>query len=89
MKSVLNKTRRPIRIPLPGGKTLHLGLAARGQVPDEALDRPAIKKMIEAGEIEVFEQDRQTLAAETGSTRIRRTPQGHPAAKDSSRRGDR
>jgi len=89
MKSVLNKTRKPIRIPLPGGRTLHLGLAGRGQIPDDALERPAIKKMIEAGEIEVIEQDRQLLAAETASTRIRRTPQGHPAAKDSSRRGDR
>jgi hypothetical protein len=89
MKSVVNKTLKPIRISLPGGRTLHLGLAGRGQVPDDALQRPALKKLIEAGAIEVIEQDRQSLDAETGSTRVRRSTQGHPAARDSSRRGDR
>jgi hypothetical protein len=89
IKSVINKTRRPIRVSLPGGKTLHLGLGGRGQVPDDALDRPALKKLIEAGEIEVLEEDSRTVAAETVSTRIRRSPHGHPATRDTSRRGDR
>jgi len=90
MKSVVNKTLKPIRISLPGGRTLHLGLNGRGQVPDDALQRPALKKLIDAGAIEVIEQDRQSLDAETGSTRVRRSTQGgHPASRDSSRRGDR
>ncbi len=29
MKSVINKARRPLKVPLLGGKTLHLGLAGR------------------------------------------------------------
>ena len=89
MKSVINKTRRAIRIPLPGGKTLFLGLAGRGQVPDGALDRPAVRKMIEAGEIEVLEQDSRSVDAADVSTPIRRSSQGHPATRGTSRRGDR
>jgi hypothetical protein len=89
IKSVINKTRRPIRLLLPGGKTLYLGLGGRGQVPDDALDRPALKKLVEAGEIEVLEQDSRTVSTETVSTRIRRSPHGHPATRDTSRRGDR
>ena len=85
----MNRTRNPIRISLPGGKTLYLGLAGRGQVPDDALERPALKKLIQAGEIEVLEQDRRSVGTDTGSTRVRRSAYGHPASRDSSRRGDR
>lgn len=89
IKDIINRTRHPIRISLPGGKTLHLGLAGRGQVPDDALERPALKKLIEAGEIEVLEQNRHVVAADKGSTRIRRSAYAHPATKDASRKGDR
>jgi len=89
MKIVINKTRRPLRIALPGGKTLHLGLAGRGQVPDDAIDRPALRKLIEAGEIEVVEPESRTVDADNVSIRIGRTPHAHPATRDTSRKGDR
>ena len=53
MKTIKNLTRRPLRLSLPGGKTLHLGPAQTGKVADNALERPAIRKLIEAGELEV------------------------------------
>jgi hypothetical protein len=89
MKSVLNKARRPLKVPLPGGKTLHLGLAGRGQVPDDALTRPAFKKLVEAGEIEVVDEASHPGAGDGGSTRVHESTHGHPATKGVTRRGDR
>ena len=89
IRSVINKARRPIRISLPGGKTLHLGLAGRGQVPDDVLARPAFKKLIEAGEIEVLGEGDRSVVAEKKSTRIQRSTHGHSAFRNISRKGDR
>ena len=89
MKTIVNKARRPIRISLPGGKTLHLGLAARGQVPDGALERPAFKKLVAAGEIEVLGEEERSVMADKESTRVRQSTHGHPAIRNVSRKGDR
>ncbi|MGH9798416.1 MAG: hypothetical protein ACRD5D_09720 [Candidatus Polarisedimenticolia bacterium] len=74
---------------MPGGKTLFLGLAGRGQVPDEALERPALRKLIEAGEIEVLEAENRPMSADKGPPLLRRSAHGHPAARDGGRKGDR
>ena len=51
MKTIVNKTTRPLRVPLPGGKTLHLGPKKSGQIADPAADHPALRKLVEAGDI--------------------------------------
>ncbi len=89
IKSVINKARKPIKISLPGGKTLHLGLAGRGQVPDDVLERPAFKKLIEAGEIEVLGEEGRPVVADEKSTWTRGSTHGHPALRNVSRKGDR
>jgi len=53
MKTIINKTRKPLRIRLPGGKTLFLGVTKQAELREEALEHPAVKKLIEAGEIEI------------------------------------
>lgn len=53
MKTIKNLSHKPLRIALPGGKTLHLGPQQSGKVADNAIDRPALQKLIDAGEIEV------------------------------------
>ncbi len=53
MKTVTNKTRKPLKIRLPGGKTLFLGATRRAQLRDDALEHPPVKKLLEAGSIEV------------------------------------
>lgn len=58
MKIIRNKTRRPLRVPLPQGKTLHLNPNQTGQITDR-LDHPPLKKLIDAGEIEILESDRR------------------------------
>ena len=50
---VTNKTRRPLTINLPGGKKLRLGPGRVGQIAPKAAEYPAVKKLIDDGEIEV------------------------------------
>ena len=40
MRTVRNTTQLPVRVPLPGGKTLHLGPAKTGQISDQAAEGP-------------------------------------------------
>src|SRR5262245_64763872 len=53
MKTIVNKTLRPLRVGLPGGKVLHLGPKKSGQVADGAVEHAALRKLIDAGDIEV------------------------------------
>jgi hypothetical protein len=54
MKTIRNLTIKPIKVPLPKGKTLRLGPKADGVVRDPAVEHGAVKRMIEAGVIEVL-----------------------------------
>jgi len=90
IQTVINKTRRPIKISLPRGKTLYLSPSGRGQVHDDTLERPAFKKLLEAGDVEVLVEDGSpAVASDGGSSRISRSAQGHPATRNVSRKGDR
>jgi hypothetical protein len=55
MKAITNKTRKPLRIHLPGGKTLFLGPTRRAEIRDDALEYPAVKKLLDAGDIELVD----------------------------------
>jgi hypothetical protein len=49
---IINKTKKPLRIPLPGGKKLFLGPGKTGQVNAKALQHPPLAKLVEAGDVE-------------------------------------
>ena len=49
---ITNKTRKPLSLPLPGGKRLFLGPGKTGQVSTKALEHPPLVKLLEAGDIE-------------------------------------
>ena len=53
MKTIRNRTPKPLKVPLLSGKTLHLGPLKDGQIADTAADAPAIRRLIEAGIIEI------------------------------------
>jgi len=55
MKSLVNKTPKPLRLSLPGGKTLFLGGLRQANVREDALEHPPVKKLIDAGTLEVVE----------------------------------
>ena len=53
MKTIRNRTQKPIRIQMPGGKLLHLGPQKTGQISDQTSKFPSFAKLVEAGDIEV------------------------------------
>lgn len=53
MPTIQNKTKRPLAVSLPGGKKLRLGPFQSGQVTHKALEHPPLKKLIDAGDIEL------------------------------------
>jgi hypothetical protein len=53
MKEIRNKTAKPVRIPLPRGKTLHLGPSQIAQVADKATELAGFQKLISDGLIEM------------------------------------
>ena len=53
MPTVKNTTRKPISVPLPGGKTLRLGPLKSGEIRAGAVDHAPLQRMVSAGTIEV------------------------------------
>ena len=66
MKALLNKTPKPMRLSLPGGKTLFLGGTRSANVREDALEHPPIKKLIEAGTLEVVDGGGTKRGASSG-----------------------
>jgi hypothetical protein len=54
MKTIVNRTHKPLKIRLHGGKVLHLGPAKSGQIGDDAADEPGVRRLVEAGEVEIL-----------------------------------
>jgi hypothetical protein len=76
MPSVTNKTKRPLIVPLPRGKKLHLGPGKSGEIASNAIDHAALKKLVEAGELEVTRESSGTIDA-TGGGKQRTSAEGH------------
>ena len=52
---ITNQTKRPLVIALPGGKKLRLGPGKTAQISPKAAEHPAVKKLVEAGQIGLFQ----------------------------------
>ena len=55
---IKNTTKRPLKVPLPGGKRLFLALGGTGQIAPRAAEHPPVKKLIDDGELEVLDGGR-------------------------------
>ncbi len=64
---IKNKTKRALSIALPGGKKLRLGPMTTGQIAPKAAEHPPVKKLIEAGELEIVGGGR-TKGSTSGSS---------------------
>ena len=53
MKAIRNTTQEPLRVPLGGGRVLHLGPGQTGQIADEALKSRGVRRLIDAGAVTV------------------------------------
>jgi hypothetical protein len=51
---IKNNSKKPLKVPLPGGKSLFLGPNAKGQVSDKSAEHPPFQEMVESGAIEVI-----------------------------------
>lgn len=69
--TVINKTHKPLSVPLPGGKTLHLGPGKSGQISAKAAEAPRLKKLVDAGEIEIFAEDSRPNSGPGGANRYK------------------
>lgn len=54
MLTIRNTTSRPLRVPLPRGKTLHLGPRKDGEIAANAREHPPLAALLEKGEIEII-----------------------------------
>ena len=85
---ILNKTRRPVSVPLPGGKKLHLGPGRMGQISPKAAEHPPLQELVEAGEIEI-QGGRGRSKGRGGSQRGLSGGQGHNPSGGIRHVGDR
>ncbi|MFK5956910.1 MAG: hypothetical protein QM477_10755 [Planctomycetota bacterium] len=51
---IRNKTPRPLKISLPGGKVLRLGPRMTGQISPKAAEHETLKKLLDEGVIEIL-----------------------------------
>jgi hypothetical protein len=85
MKVVKNKTQRPLVVPLPRGKKLHLGPGKTGQIATAAAEHSGVVKLADAGEIEILDETQAKTSANGG--KIGGGGQGGQASSGVARRG--
>jgi hypothetical protein len=88
MKVIRNLTRRPLRVPLPGGKLLHLGPGKEGRVGDDAVVG-ALKRMIDEGEIVLVDAHGSDRASGTEGGTVHASTTGHHPPTVVRPKGDR
>jgi hypothetical protein len=89
VKNVLNKTRSPLKIPLPQGKFLHLGPMKTGQISDGAAELPAVQKLIKDGQIEIVGEGTHPSSASAAPGAVHESTHGHAQQKDIRPKGNR
>ncbi|HKQ97533.1 MAG TPA: hypothetical protein VJV75_06645 [Candidatus Polarisedimenticolia bacterium] len=89
MKTIVNRRRLPIRVPLPGGKVLHLGPSKTGQIADPHVDLPAVRKLIDSGAIALLGEGEHADASAGGESRPHEGTRGHAPTKMVRPRGNR
>ncbi|MCP3959065.1 MAG: hypothetical protein GY719_14540 [bacterium] len=89
MHSILNKTHIPLKVPLPRGKVLHLGPDKTGQLHDHAVDHPPIKKLVEAGKIEIIDEGAHGAGAQGDTSSVHASTHGKGPNTTMQKTGDR
>lgn len=89
MTTVTNKTQRPLGIPLPGGKTLHLGPRGVGQIAANAAAYAPVKKLVDAGEIEITDERPAQSGTSGRGRKSGAGPAGFASGAGGRRSGDR
>ncbi len=67
---ITNKTRKPLSLPLPGGKKLFLGPGKTGQVTPKALEHPPLAKLLETGDVETSDEQQKRKGGSAGTSGV-------------------
>ena len=89
MSAIENKTKKPLSVPLPGGKTLHLGPGKTAQIPAKAASSARIQALVDAGEIEIVDTGPSRGGNSGGGKGANAPSQGHSSGGAIRRSGDR
>jgi hypothetical protein len=89
MKTIRNKTPRPMKIRLPGGKTLHLGPAKSGQISDKAAAHATIRKLADDGLIELIDHEAPVGGGTRSASPTQESTHGHSRTGIIVPKGDR
>ncbi len=89
MPTIRNKTPDPLRVPLPGGKTLHLGPAQTGQISPKAVDHPGLTKLVDAGKLEITDASQSRTDRSAAAHQSKPASPGHHATGGARSSGDR
>ena len=89
MKTIVNKTRRPLKIKLSQGRVLRLGPAKEGQIATQDAERESVKKVVEAGDVEIIDDGSTTAGRGGKGPAGMAKSQGHHRQFSGSKRGDR
>ena len=89
MPTSRNKPPASLRVPLPGGKKLHLGPGQTGQVSPKAVDHPAVSALVDAGKIEITDEGQTRTGRSVGAHQATPTGTTHHSTGGTRSTGDR
>ncbi len=89
MKTIKNKTPKPLSVPLPRGKRLFLSPGKTGQIASKAADHPPLVALVEAGELEIIGEGASVASRNTSTGPNISAGPGHSPGKSIFRSGDR
>ena len=89
MKTIVNKTNRPLKIKLAQGRTLRLGPAKEGQIATSDAERESVQAMIEAGDVAIFDDVSRSGSRGASGPSGRSGPQGAHRQFSGAKHGDR
>lgn len=89
MKTIRNNSTLPLAVPLPHGKTLHLGPGKTGQISFQAADHPPLRKMIAKGDLELLDEEAGAGRGPAENEGVQESTHGHHPGSTSRQLGDR
>ena len=89
MRTVRNKSRKPLVVPLPRGKSLHLGPGKTGQISFQAVEHPPVQRMIAEGDLELMGDESGSGRGSAGNESVHESTHGHQPGSTSRQAGDR
>ncbi len=89
MRTIRNNSRKPLVVPLPRGKSLHLPPGKSGQISFQAADHPPVRRMIAEGDLELLGDESGSGKVNAGNKSIHESTHGHQPGSTSRQAGDR